>query len=830
VRRFSACFIAFLALTATLVVLPVYAAPAPEATPVEASVEEIALGSLEEPAADADVQVGTTAPTAGVPDTAPVLTVSETETEPFALVGVTWAHDPGVTDTVVQVRVQDTEGDWGEWTAVAVEDSDQDVDTDSGAELRGGTSPLWTGPSTGVEVELVTRSGAQPTDVQLDLVDPGTSEADASLESPEITDTANAAAAMPPVYSRAQWGADESIRTWDPQYAPTVKAATIHHTADSNNYTSAQVPQMMRSIYQYHTVSRGWGDIGYNVIVDKFGRLWEGRYGGLASTVVGAHAGGFNTGTFGVSMLGNYDVAAAPQVMLSAAADIIAWKFALYQINPRGQVALVSGGGGTARWAAGTRVYMPTIFGHRDVGLTACPGQYAYARMDDIRAMVAARIPNYGTPTKGNVEQIAVSAQTITVRGWTFDPHEPTQSATVAVQVDGRRVATLTANQLRADVGSAYPEAGSRHGFSGSVTVSAGSHETCVTLLPISSETLQSTRCATVEAVDPERLKEPIGNVESATVVGRRVSLRGWTLDQDAQAASLAVHVYVNGNWGGAYAANLLRADIARAFPDAGSRHGYAMDVNLSGPGSHRVCVYGINTADGTINTELGCRTVVAPGANWAPLGSLDGLSVSGRTVSVSGWAVDEDVPTQELTVQVNVDGRLGTRVTADTDRGDVGRAFPAAGRSHGYLAGVDVPAGRHQVCVYALNGGAGTEHTALGCRTVTIAATAWDPFGNVDNTSVTGRYAIIRGWAVDPDGWATPSAIHLYVDGRFAGIATASLLRVDVGRVHRQAGSRHGFAAYIQPGSGRHTVCAYAINIGQGTTNPLLGCRTVTV
>ena len=69
----------------------------------------------------------------------------------------------------------------------------------------------------------------------------------------------------------------------------------------------------MRSIYRYHAVSRGWGDIGYNVLVDKFGRLWEGRYGGLASTVIGAHAGGFNTYTFGVSMLGNYDVVRRPQ-------------------------------------------------------------------------------------------------------------------------------------------------------------------------------------------------------------------------------------------------------------------------------------------------------------------------------------------------------------------------------------------------------------------------------------------------------------------------------------------------------------------------------------
>ena len=178
---------------------------------------------------------------------------------------------------------------------------------------------------------------------------------------------------------------------WAPEYAPTIKAATIHHTADGNNYAAADVPAILRSMYAYHALSRGWGDIGYNVIVDKFGRLWEGRYGGLASTVIGAHAGGFNTGTFGVSMLGNYDVVDTTQPMVDAVAAIIAWKFSLYNVNPRGTVTLTSGGGGTAKYAAGVKVTLPTIFGHRDVGATACPGQYTYNRMNDIRAMVAAR-------------------------------------------------------------------------------------------------------------------------------------------------------------------------------------------------------------------------------------------------------------------------------------------------------------------------------------------------------------------------------------------------------------------------------------------------------
>ncbi|MGY1781217.1 N-acetylmuramoyl-L-alanine amidase [Geodermatophilus sp. SYSU D01036] len=391
-RRLFAGLLAFVAVTATLLVLPVYAAPQPDAEPVETSVEEVPLGSVDDPAPEADVQEGTSAPVAGVPDTAPVLTVTREATDEFSLVGVTWAPDPAVVDIRVQVRVRGTDGAWGEWTEVGPEDAGEDAGQPAGTDAeprRGGTTPLWTGPSTGVEVEVVTRSGAAPTDVQLDLIDPGESAADASLETPEIQDTADAALAMPPVYSRAQWGADESLRTWAPQYASTIKAATLHHTADTNSYTADQVPAMMRSIYRYHALSLGWGDIGYNVIVDKFGRLWEGRSGGLASTVVGAHAGGFNTGTFGVSMLGNYDAVATTQPMVDAVAAIIAWKFSLYGVNPNGTTTLTSGGGGTARYAAGTSVTLPTVFGHRDVGSTACPGRYGYAKLPEIRTKVA---------------------------------------------------------------------------------------------------------------------------------------------------------------------------------------------------------------------------------------------------------------------------------------------------------------------------------------------------------------------------------------------------------------------------------------------------------
>ncbi len=418
-RRVIGGLAAFLAFTGTFLVLPVYAAPAPEAEPVATSTEQVEMGSVQAPAQEADVQEGTTEPVSGVSDSAPTLSVSKTDTDGFSMVGVTWAFDAAVTDTVVQIRVQDQAGAWGDWTAVTVEDADQDANADSGARMRGGTAPLWTGPSTGVEAELVTRTGAQPTDVTLDLVDPGTSAADGSLSAPEIQDTADAAMAMPDVYSRAQWGADESIRTWDPQYASTIKAATLHHTADTNNYTADQVPAMMRSIYRYHTVSRGWGDIGYNVIVDKFGRLWEGRYGGLASTVIGAHAGGFNTGTFGVSMLGNYDTAPTTPAMITAVEAIIAWKFSLYGVNPTGTVTLTSSGGGTSKYAAGVKVTLPTIFGHRDVGSTSCPGKYGYARLGEIRSVVGRISPAASLVTSLYVDQLGRTPASAELDQWT---------------------------------------------------------------------------------------------------------------------------------------------------------------------------------------------------------------------------------------------------------------------------------------------------------------------------------------------------------------------------------------------------------------------------
>ena len=107
----------------------------------------------------------------------------------------------------------------------------------------------------------------------------------------------------------------------------------MHHTVNSNGYSRDQVPSIIRGIYAYHTQSRGWSDVGYNFLVDRFGRIWEGRYGGVARPVVGAHTLGYNDYSFAMSAIGNFDVTGAPSAMLDAYGRLFAWKLSLHGVS-----------------------------------------------------------------------------------------------------------------------------------------------------------------------------------------------------------------------------------------------------------------------------------------------------------------------------------------------------------------------------------------------------------------------------------------------------------------------------------------------------------------
>jgi flagellar hook assembly protein FlgD len=192
----------------------------------------------------------------------------------------------------------------------------------------------------------------------------------------------------PPIIPRLSWGANESIRRVPPQYADAIHFTVVHHTAGSNNYTRAQSAAIVRGIEIYHVEGNGWNDIGYNLLVDKYGQVFEGRYGGVDRPVIGAHSLGFNVGSVGVAVIGDYNSVRLPAAAKAALEQVLAWRLDLAHIDPLSTLLWPSGG--NPRFPKNVPVFLRAISGHRDTGYTDCPGNALYAELPQIAKDVAA--------------------------------------------------------------------------------------------------------------------------------------------------------------------------------------------------------------------------------------------------------------------------------------------------------------------------------------------------------------------------------------------------------------------------------------------------------
>ncbi len=215
-------------------------------------------------------------------------------------------------------------------------------------------------------------------DISAVLITPGTSPVDSALS--DIA-TPVAGDAGPKVITRAQWGADESIRCATPTIDDFLGGATVHHTAGSNDYSKSESAEIVRAIYAYHAQTLGWCDIGYNVLVDKYGQIFEGRAGGLDKPVQGAHSGGFNENTMGIAMMGDYSNVDPSQETIDSVGKFLGWRLGKAGLDPEGTTTMTSEGTDFTFVGRGQSVDLPVIFGHRDVGNTECPGDAGYARL-----------------------------------------------------------------------------------------------------------------------------------------------------------------------------------------------------------------------------------------------------------------------------------------------------------------------------------------------------------------------------------------------------------------------------------------------------------------
>jgi len=305
----------------------------------------------------------------------------------FNLVGLSWT---GEGDPAIALRARKDGDDWTPWTPAS---------GDGRHGRRMSTSaPVWVGEADWVQYRMSRRVPG----LRLHFVNTtGTATAKDRLLTGlrrvaheavvSVAPAWGASASRPRIHSRAEWGGDQ-CPTRGAHYG-RVRAAVVHHTVTANEYTRDQVPGAILAVCRFHRNTNGWADIGYNFVVDRFGRIWEGRDGGVDEAVIGAHAQGYNSQTTGIANLGEFTSTPQSDAAIAAMARLIAWKLPNHGVRTTGTVRMTSAGGSSARYPYGTSRRFQHIVGHRDTGLTACPGDQLYFQLSDLRARVGERQP-----------------------------------------------------------------------------------------------------------------------------------------------------------------------------------------------------------------------------------------------------------------------------------------------------------------------------------------------------------------------------------------------------------------------------------------------------
>jgi hypothetical protein len=344
----------------------------------------------------------------------------------FDLAGLAWS---GPAAPHIEIRTMRSDGRWGGW-ANAGATGHRPAGAEAAASPTGDLvgEPVWVGASEVLQIRL-----AQPVEgVALHLVDAAvprrgalagaldraagathaagaldraagaTQAAGAAGALPLATPALEAGSGQPPIVARRAWAGRDSPPRVAPEYGD-VQLGFVHHTENPNGYAAAEVPAMLRAIYVFHRYVNGWNDIGYNFVLDLFGRIFEARAGGIDEPVVGAQAGGYNAVSTGVAVLGDFQEAPISNAARQALEKLLAWKLSLHGVPVQGhvQVRVDPAGAVYSRFPADALVTLPRVAGHRDADATACPGDVLYGELAAIRHGAATLA---GTPARATIE------------------------------------------------------------------------------------------------------------------------------------------------------------------------------------------------------------------------------------------------------------------------------------------------------------------------------------------------------------------------------------------------------------------------------------------
>ena len=252
---------------------------------------------------------------------------------------------------------------------------------------------------------------------------------------PLVSSGLQAGPGQPPILARRAWAQGGAHPKVAPEYG-TVQLAFVHHTENPDGYSAAEVPSMLRSIFAFHRYTHGWNDIGYNFVIDRFGRIFEARAGGIDEPVVGAQAGGYNAYSTGIAVLGTYGSQQISPAARTALEHLLAWKLSLHGAPVEGHVTVrvTPGGAAYSRYPANTPVSLPRVAGHRDGDSTDCPGDALYRELHALRqaAIRLAGVPARATLQVRNEE--AAGAPTVLAGSLRLLDGTPVASAPIEIQ------------------------------------------------------------------------------------------------------------------------------------------------------------------------------------------------------------------------------------------------------------------------------------------------------------------------------------------------------------------------------------------------------------
>ncbi len=314
------------------------------------------------------------------------------------LLGLQWRAPDGARP---YVRFMTARGRWSEWVAAGASTHGTDRPVAAPASIG---EPVWTGGTRLLQV----RTSRPLHGLRLHLIDVsdgvGARRAAGALARwplavvagalPLAAPSLQAGPGQPPILARRAWARGIAHPRVAPEYG-VVRVAFVHHTENPNGYLAGEVPAMLRAIFVFHRDVRGWNDIGYNFVIDAFGRIFEARAGGIDEPVVGAQAGGYNLVSTGVAVLGSFSSRPISAPARRALQRLLAWKLALHGVGAEGRVTVHVNPAGAAysRFPANAPVSLPRIAGHRDADSTDCPGDVLYRQLPAIRPRVRTLAP-----------------------------------------------------------------------------------------------------------------------------------------------------------------------------------------------------------------------------------------------------------------------------------------------------------------------------------------------------------------------------------------------------------------------------------------------------